>query len=85
MSDSILNNDLPMRFETDRRYYNVTCYRDIFDDLVVVCDYGSKHTRSAHRKIIKVESRIQAQDAIDRIEKVRYRHGYKRIKGRAVH
>ena len=74
-----------IRFETNDKYYVVDCYDDMLGDLVVVCTYGSKYSRSAHRKIIKVESMAQAQGTIDRIVKGRYRHGYERVKGRAVH
>lgn len=65
-----------IRFETDDKYYLIDCYQDILDDLVVVCTYGSKHSRSAHRKIIKVDSLASAENTIASITKVRYRHGY---------
>ena len=85
MDDKItLSGDLPLRFETDDKYYTVNCYRDMFGDIVVVCDYGGKYSRGGHRKIIKVASTAQAENAIDRIVKVRYRHGYDLIPGKLL-
>jgi len=82
MNDKItLSGDLPLRFETNDKYYTLNCYRDMFGDIVVVCDYGGKHSRGGHRKITKVSSIAQAEDTIDHIVKVRYRHGYVMIEG----
>ncbi len=46
-----------MRFQTQERYYQVDLYQDLFLDWVVACDYGSRYTRVAHRKIIAVNDR----------------------------
>ncbi len=71
----------PIRFETADRYYLIDCYRDMLDDIVVVCTYGSKHSKSSYRKIIHVDSVSVAEDTIAKIAKVRYRHGYDLIFG----
>ena len=48
----------------------------MFDDWVVVCDYGSKTTRAGQRKIIALPDRQAALKRADEISNVRYRHGY---------
>jgi hypothetical protein len=70
-----------IRFETTDRYYLIDCYRDMLDDIVVVCTYGSKYSKSYYRKIIHVDSVNVAKDTIAKIAKVRYRHGYELIYG----
>lgn len=66
--------------ETDTKYYNISIMRDLFNDLLVVCDYGSKHTRFSHRKNIHVASIAEANSIIDKILKIRERHNYTVIK-----
>ena len=73
-----------IRFETDDKYYLIDCYQDMLDDLVVVCTYGSKHSRSTQRKIIKVDSLAAAENTIASITKVRYRHGYDLVQGQLL-
>ena len=62
--------------ETDTKYYNISIVRDLFDDLLVVCDYGSKLTKFSHRKNIHVTSMAEANLVINKIIKVRERHSY---------
>ena len=49
---------------------------DLLGDLLVVCDYGSKLTKFVHRKNIHVSSMDEANKMIDRIIRIRERHGY---------
>jgi len=51
----------------------------MFEDWVVVCDYGSRTTRAGQRKIIALPDRLSAIKRADEIANVRYRHGYERI------
>ena len=62
--------------ETDTKYYNISIMRDLFNDLLVVCDYGSKLTKFSHRKNIHATSTAEANSMIDKIINVRIRHGY---------
>lgn len=62
--------------ETVSKYYNISIIRDLFNDLLVVCDYGSKFTRFAHRKNIHVASIQEANKIINKILIIRERHGY---------
>jgi hypothetical protein len=68
-----------VHLETDAKYYHISIIRDLFDDLLVVCDYGSKFTRFAHRKNIHVASMAEANSVIDKILKIREKHGYEVI------
>lgn len=69
----------PMRFVTNDRFYEINVYQDIFDDWVVVCDYGSRTTRAGQRKIIALPDRQAALQRAIEIADVRYRHGYERV------
>jgi len=62
--------------ETDSKYYNISIIRDLFNDLLVVCDYGSKLTRFAHRKNIHVASMQEADNIIYKTLVTREKHGY---------
>ena len=62
--------------ETDTKYYNISIIQDLFDDILVVCDYGSKLTKFSHRKNIYVASIAEANQIIDKILIIRERHGY---------
>jgi len=66
--------------ETDTKYYNIEIMRDLFGDLLVVCDYGSKNTKFSHRKNIHFSSIAEANLVIDKILKIRKKHHYRRIK-----
>lgn len=66
--------------ETDTKYYNISIITDLFGDLLVVCDYGSKRTKFAHRKNIHVSSMAEANKIIDRLIKLRERHGYIKVR-----
>jgi hypothetical protein len=65
-----------IHLETATKYYNISITRDLFDDLLVVCDYGSKITRFSYRKNIHVASMAEANKTIDKIIKIRAKHGY---------
>lgn len=65
-----------LRFETDNKFYVVDMTIDLLGDLVVVCHYGSLHTKHGHTKTYCVEDHYQAQKLIDQITKTRFRHGY---------
>ena len=71
--------EFPMRFVTDDRFYEINVYQDMFDDWVVVCDYGSRKTRTGQRKIIAMADKKSALKRADEVANVRYRHGYERI------
>ena len=71
--------EFPMRFVTNDRFYEINVYQDMFDDWVVVCDYGSRTTRAGQRKIIALPDKQSALKRADKITNVRYRHGYERI------
>lgn len=62
--------------ETDTKYYNISIIKDLFDDILVVCDYGSKLTKFSHRKNIHVASMAEANQIIDKLLIIRERHGY---------
>ncbi|KEI34595.1 hypothetical protein FRA_50c14650 [Francisella sp. W12-1067] len=62
--------------ETETKYYNITILRDLFNDLLVVCDYGSKLTRFSHRKSIHVASIAEANSVINKIVNIRIKRGY---------
>lgn len=67
-------------FETDTKYYNISVMRDLFNDLLVVCDYGSKRTKFSHRKNIQVASQAEANQIIDKLVNIRTKHGYQEVK-----
>ena len=64
-------NSEMISLETDTKYYNIEIMRDLFDDLLVVCDYRSKNTKFSHRKNILVSSMAEANIVIDKILKIR--------------
>ena len=70
---------VPMRFQTQARYYQVDLYQDMFLDWVVVCDYGGRYTRAAHRKIIAVDDHQSGLNLVAKIAKMRVRHGYSQV------
>ena len=72
--------EFPMRFVTDDRFYEINVYQDMFDDWVVVCDYGSRTTRAGRRKIIAVDDKAAGLKLSDKIANMRYRRGYIEIK-----
>lgn len=65
--------------ETDTKYYNISIVRDLFDDLLVVCDYGSKKTKFSHRRNVQVASMAEANSVIDKLLKIREKHNYRRV------
>tara|TARA_B110000977_G_scaffold196927_1_gene278323 strand:- start:31 stop:240 length:210 start_codon:yes stop_codon:yes gene_type:complete len=65
-----------IHLETNTKYYHISIIRDLFDDLLVVCDYGSKITKFSYRKNIHVASMAEANKTIDRIVKIRIEHKY---------
>lgn len=67
---------LSIRMETDTKYYVAHLMRDLFDDLVLVCDYGSKTSKHAHRITRPVASESEAESLCEKIIKTRYNHGY---------
>ena len=69
-----------IQLETDTKFYSITTIYDLLGDLLVVCDYGSKLTKFTHRKNIYVTSIAEANIVINKIMKIRNRHGYIRIK-----
>ncbi|WP_211276372.1 hypothetical protein [Francisella halioticida] len=64
--------------ETDTKYYNISIINDLFNDILVVCDYGSKITKLSHRKNINVASMAEANKIIDKLITIRENHGYTR-------
>lgn len=71
--------EFPMRFVTDDRFYEINIYQDLLDDWVVVCDYGSRHTRASQRKIIAVDDHQSGLNLVAKIAKMRIRHGYSQV------
>ena len=65
-----------IQLETDTKFYRITTIYDLLGDLLVVCDYDSKLTKFVHRKNIHVSSMDEANKMIDRIIRIRERHGY---------
>jgi hypothetical protein len=65
-----------LKFETNDKYYVVELNIDLLGDLVVVCYYGSRHTKHSHTKTYCVEDHNHAQKLIDQITRTRIRHGY---------
>ena len=47
---------LVARLETDAKYYEISILKDLLNDLVLVCYYGSKRTKFAQRKNILIDS-----------------------------
>ncbi|OIN82962.1 hypothetical protein [Francisella sp. TX07-6608] len=68
-----------IELETDTKFYHISIIEDLLGDLLVVCDYGSKLTKFVRRKNIHVASMSEATAVIDRIAKVRGRHGYVKV------
>lgn len=68
-----------MSLETNTKYYSISIMRDLFGELLVVCDYGSKLTKFAHRKNIHVASMAEANTVIDKLLKIREKHNYRII------
>lgn len=65
--------------ETDYKYYVLRITKDLLNDVVLVCNYGSKHNRYANQQIIGIESLQQGcKVALQKI-KLRYQHGYKAV------
>lgn len=64
------------RLETRERYYLIDIHRDLLDDIVIYCAWGSKFTQQGNRRLIKVETWRDGLKMIDGIIKRRYQHGY---------
>ena len=62
-----------------RRFYRVSVYRDLLGDLVIVKDSGSLDTARGRRMIEVAESRDQANCIVEKIDKTRLSHGYKKL------
>ena len=67
---------LPVRMETEDRYYVMHFTHDMLGDPVLVCDHDGKLT-GHHRRLIKVVgSENEAELMAEAIVKTRYQRGY---------
>jgi hypothetical protein len=64
-----------LRFETDSKYYAIDLIHDLLGDLVVVCHYGGLHSNLSHNRNYFVADKGEAMCLMQKIAKVRYRHG----------
>lgn len=66
----------PRRFETDSRYYVVTCERDLFGELRISRYWGNKGNRQGqqHHEIVSSYEKLEKRLAV--ITQQRTRDGY---------
>jgi len=64
------------RLETQFKYYAISITEDLFQEMVLICDYGSKRTRFSQRKTILIESLQSGIAMAQKIIKKRKTRGY---------
>ena len=64
------------RLETDNKYYEISIVKDLLQDTVLVCYYGSKRTRFSRCKNIVIDSIDQGLKLAAKNITLRERHGY---------
>lgn len=64
------------QLETDTKFYQLSIVKDLLQDLLLVCDYGSKYTHFRQRKNILINSVEEGITKAHKIIKKRYAHGY---------
>lgn len=67
---------LIVRLETDTKYYAISIMEDLLQDIVLVCDFGSKRTRFSQRKNVVIDSFDQGLKLAAKNITLRKRHGY---------
>ena len=67
------------RLETDTKYYEISILKDLLNDLVLVCYYGSKRNKFAQRKNILIDSVEAGLKLAEKNIKLRKRHKYKAV------
>ena len=67
------------RLETDTKYYEISILKDLLNDLVLVCYYGSKRTKFFQRKNIVIDSVEAGLKLAEKNIKLRKRHKYKAV------
>ena len=67
------------RLETDTKYYEISILKDLLNDLVLVCYYGSKRTKFFQRKNIVIDSVEAGLKLAEKNIKLRKRHKYKTV------
>ena len=68
-----------VRWETLTRYYQAVMYRDLLDDLVLTTIHGGKGSRLGGIKTVPYASELDAITEIEKIDRRRKTHGYRRI------
>ena len=67
------------RLETDTKYYEISILKDLLNDLVLVCYYGSKRTKFFQRKNIVIDSVEAGLKLAEKNIKLRKRHKYQAV------
>lgn len=70
---------LPRRFETDSRYYVITCGTDLLGELLVSRYWGGKGSRRGQQRHEVVSNDNDAQQRFAAIARVRQQHGYHEV------
>ena len=65
------------RLETDTKYYEISILKDLLNNLVLVCHYGSKLTKFSQRKNILIDSVEAVLKLAEKNIKLRKQHKYK--------
>ena len=68
---------MSLYFETNQRHYRLILEQDLFDDWVVLCVYGSRHSKLGNMKKYPYQSFEEAYSKLVDVIKVRYKHSYK--------
>lgn len=65
-----------LRWETDRRFYAVRVYQDLFNDWVVERAWGGKKSNLGNRSQEVLFTYSDAEQVIEKIKKERLAHKY---------
>lgn len=68
---------MSLYFETSQRHYRLILEQDLFDDWVVLCAYGSRHSKLGNMKKYPYQSFDEAFNKLVDVVKIRYKHSYK--------
>jgi predicted DNA-binding WGR domain protein len=68
----------------NQRYYTAHAHRDLLGDLVVTLCWGKRNTKLGRLKSVFCEDEIKAKNYLEKIDKIRCRHGYVRIKNEVL-
>lgn len=71
-----MENTIKKYWQSDRRYYCATLYRDLLGDTVLFCEWGGRFSRLGGRATIPVQSMEEGAIELERIAKRRLKRHY---------